>query len=65
MKHSLKISSAILILLLASSSCGWLRAAGDSVEAVGDGAGHAVEATGNAIGRAANHTENEIDEAIE
>lgn len=61
--------SVLVVGLLLStnmmSSCGWVRATGDSVEAVGDGAGHAIEETGDAIGRAANQTENEIEEATE
>ncbi len=46
------------------SSCGWIRASGDSVEAVGDGVGHAVEETGDAVGRAASKTEDEIEDAV-
>ncbi len=52
----------IIVLLVNIAACGWIRAAGDSVEAVGDGAGHAIEETGDAVGRAADKTEDEIDE---
>ncbi len=54
----------IVFSSLSNVSCGWIRATGDSVEAVGDGVGHAVEETGDAVGRAANTTEDEIDEAV-
>lgn len=61
---SILINCLYAVLLTAGlSSCGWLRAAGDSVEATGEGVGYAVEETGDAVGRAAHQTEDEIDEA--
>jgi len=61
----MKISKylSVLLISLTLSSCGWIRATGDSVEAVGDGVGHAVEETGDAIGDAANETEDELEDA--
>lgn len=47
--------TVLLLLVLALSSlsgCAIFDAAGDSVEAVGEGAGHAVTGTGRAVERA-------------
>jgi hypothetical protein len=65
MKQSCSFVFALVALVtLLTTSCGWIRATGDTVEAVGDGLGHAVEETGDAIGRAASKTEDEIEDAV-
>ena len=62
----MKLLRIALALSLSTSllACGWVAAAGDSVEAVGDGVGHAVEETGDAVGRAAHTTEDKIEDAV-
>jgi len=42
----------ISVFSLTMVGCSVIRAAGDTVEATGDGVGHAVEETGDAVGRA-------------
>lgn len=67
MKNALKtiLSMTFLTALTVGyCGCGWLRATGDSVEAVGEGAAHALDETGHAVSRAADQTEDEIDQAV-
>jgi hypothetical protein len=63
--NKIKLVNYLVIALTATAlcSCGWVRATGDSVEAVGDGAAHAVEETGDAVSRAADETEDTVDDA--
>lgn len=72
MIHKLTLSCAAVAVLLVLGGCSIFDAAGDSVEAVGEGAGHAVEETGRGAGhivsetgRAISRSSREIERDIE
>ncbi len=66
MRNKVKRTSFITALLitglcmLSSSGCSVFRAAGESVEAVGDGAGTAISGTGRAIVHGAEDVEDDL-----
>jgi hypothetical protein len=58
-----KVFSMLLVLGLCVSGltgCGVFHAAGQSVEAVGEGTGHAVAGTGRAVSNAASETKRDL-----